>query len=225
MFETGLLILTRPIPILIQRVQNILTEVSGKVSQTLYVHIQPSPTSHNAAFNMAAIPCCHGVRDLMTKLYSSNASVCHNLDIHVLLGNISNKNIHNVQYNFPKPYDVVLIDTKESFITDKNLLESIKSNFKPASENVQIDSLSDSMNLVETHENEARSEDSVLTTYPEVVMGGTFDRIHAGHKILLGEGCLLAENRLTVGVTDGPMTSNKLSYRSTSFVRFQETLP
>lgn len=35
-----------------------------------------------------------------------------------------------------------------------------------------------------------------------VVLGGTFDRLHVGHKILLSEAALRAQKRLVVGVTD-----------------------
>lgn len=38
--------------------------------------------------------------------------------------------------------------------------------------------------------------------YNDVVLGGTFDRIHVGHKILLSEAVLRAQKRVVVGVTD-----------------------
>jgi phosphopantetheine adenylyltransferase/dephospho-CoA kinase len=38
--------------------------------------------------------------------------------------------------------------------------------------------------------------------YNNVVLGGTFDRMHIGHKILLSEAALRAHKRLVVGVTD-----------------------
>lgn len=46
-------------------------------------------------------------------------------------------------------------------------------------------------------------------TYKNVVLGGTFDRIHAGHKVLLSQAALLAEERLVVGVTDENMIKSK----------------
>uniref|UniRef100_A0A182NM99 Bifunctional coenzyme A synthase n=1 Tax=Anopheles dirus TaxID=7168 RepID=A0A182NM99_9DIPT len=46
-------------------------------------------------------------------------------------------------------------------------------------------------------------------TYRNVVLGGTFDRIHAGHKVLLTQAALLATERLVVGVTDGGMIKSK----------------
>ena len=38
--------------------------------------------------------------------------------------------------------------------------------------------------------------------YNSVVLGGTFDRLHVGHKILLSEAALRTQKRLVVGVTD-----------------------
>ncbi|XP_065089191.1 bifunctional coenzyme A synthase [Ochlerotatus camptorhynchus] len=46
-------------------------------------------------------------------------------------------------------------------------------------------------------------------TFKNVVLGGTFDRIHAGHKVLLSQAALLAEERLLVGVTDENMIKSK----------------
>lgn len=46
-------------------------------------------------------------------------------------------------------------------------------------------------------------EDSQPSTYPVVALGGTFDHLHAGHKILVSMGAWIAEEKLIVGVTGG----------------------
>lgn len=38
-----------------------------------------------------------------------------------------------------------------------------------------------------------------------VVLGGTFDRLHVGHKLLLTDAVIRAKKRLVVGVTDTNM--------------------
>ena len=38
-------------------------------------------------------------------------------------------------------------------------------------------------------------------TYPVVALGGTFDHLHAGHKILLSMAAWIADEKLIVGVT------------------------
>jgi phosphopantetheine adenylyltransferase / dephospho-CoA kinase len=71
------------------------------------------------------------------------------------------------------------------------------------------------MDLIFVDQDECKSTDSVLSSmkyeslldesekkYNTVVLGGTFDRLHVGHKILLSEAALRAHKRLVVGVTD-----------------------
>lgn len=45
--------------------------------------------------------------------------------------------------------------------------------------------------------------------YNSVVLGGTFDRLHVGHKILLSSACMRAKKRLVVGVTDVNMITSE----------------
>ena len=46
--------------------------------------------------------------------------------------------------------------------------------------------------------------------YEHVVLGGTFDRLHAGHKILLTAALLRCSSKLTVGVTGAQLLKNKI---------------
>jgi len=46
-------------------------------------------------------------------------------------------------------------------------------------------------------------------SYGAVVLGGTFDRLHGGHKLLLAMSCLAATKRLLVGVSEGPLLTDK----------------
>lgn len=45
-----------------------------------------------------------------------------------------------------------------------------------------------------------------------VVLGGTFDRLHNGHKILLSQAALRTKKELTVGVTDVGMIQCELQF-------------
>ena len=48
------------------------------------------------------------------------------------------------------------------------------------------------------------------TVVDNVVLGGTFDRLHAGHKILLAEAALRCRKRMVIGVTDKSMLTSKV---------------
>ena len=58
----------------------------------------------------------------------------------------------------------------------------------------------------DTMTDETDSNDS----YGTVALGGTFDRIHSGHNLLLAYGAYLCSNRIIVGVSDGPLLINKV---------------
>ncbi|PFH51752.1 hypothetical protein AMATHDRAFT_141860 [Amanita thiersii Skay4041] len=47
--------------------------------------------------------------------------------------------------------------------------------------------------------------------YPVVALGGTFDHLHAGHKILLSMGAWIANRKLIVGVTDDSLLQKKVN--------------
>lgn len=46
-------------------------------------------------------------------------------------------------------------------------------------------------------------------TYPVVALGGTFDHLHAGHKILLSMAAWIADEKVIVGVTDDALLTKK----------------
>ncbi|KAJ7172332.1 hypothetical protein C8R46DRAFT_947346 [Mycena filopes] len=74
----------------------------------------------------------------------------------------------------------------------------------------------------------APSPESAPTRFPVVAIGGTFDHLHAGHKILLSMAARLTSRKLIVGVTDDALLTRKahaaalepLSVRMASVHRF-----
>ncbi|XP_060078671.1 bifunctional coenzyme A synthase-like [Ylistrum balloti] len=222
MFSTGLLILTRPLPILRDSLSPMLTEVAKIVATTLYVHIQPNTTRDSQVFTVTRTPYTKELRTLITQLYTSSASVCNHLDVNILLGHISNNSCFpwDVNYMLKPSCDIILFDDdhwlgKEE-TTRTNLLGHVSRKFQHDCQcTPAIDVVS--FNLHQRNGEDLSTQDNVQTTeslplissFANTVLGGTFDHIHTGHKILLSEGCLLADKRLTVGVTDGDMNNKK----------------
>lgn len=56
---------------------------------------------------------------------------------------------------------------------------------------------------------DAASEVGEGNIYKHCVLGGTFDRLHLAHKLLLSEATLRASEKITVGVTDENMLLGK----------------
>uniref|UniRef100_A0A8C5TNY7 Coenzyme A synthase n=1 Tax=Malurus cyaneus samueli TaxID=2593467 RepID=A0A8C5TNY7_9PASS len=52
--------------------------------------------------------------------------------------------------------------------------------------------------------------DATLPEFLDVAVGGTFDRLHGAHRLLLSACCLLARRRLLAGVADGDLLRHKV---------------
>lgn len=59
------------------------------------------------------------------------------------------------------------------------------------------------------HEKPSENSEKAFKKYKKVVLGGTFDRLHNGHKVLLNKAAELASEEIVVGVTDKEMINKK----------------
>lgn len=218
MFSSGLLILTRPLPVLRDTISPLLSEVAKVINTTLYVHIQPStPDGNNKVFTVSQTPYTQELRTLITQLYTSSASVCNHLDVNILLGHISNKSYFpwDVSYRIKSGCDVILFDddhwvTGVEDVAKTRLVNHIYKKFQPDCQRMpSIDIVNACRSNTSSSWNGQIDKSPLISSFANTVLGGTFDNIHTGHKILLSEGCLLADKRLTVGVTDGEMNNKK----------------
>lgn len=190
MARTGLLIVTN-----LSKIAKSLTAVNKYVSKTLYVQLYTKETR----FPVNTTP-IH-FRNHVAQIYSASLEQCTELDVIVLVDNLKSGSFANKQLS--KPIEVLLFD--------KRFSNEVINEFV---------SKCDAKNVIElstTDENDTDAECSfknvdVNAQEDNVVLGGTFDRLHYGHKILLTEAVLLARERLVVGVTDINMLKCRSCY-------------
>ncbi|XP_054285722.1 bifunctional coenzyme A synthase [Macrosteles quadrilineatus] len=205
MMKTGMLIISHP-----NAVYRNLPKLISEINNILYIQYFPLDRwNKNITFksvNSGNIkPNWPNYSSLVIGLYSKVLSYKH-LDVRILLSGTKLKEKEKVITK--KPIDFVCYD--ETFRKDdvNNYVSSFVQN-KVA--DCQIVALSND-NSCEVGLNDnciAEVENIPCNIYDNVVLGGTFDRLHYGHKILLSEAILRCRKKITVGVTDTPMLKSK----------------
>lgn len=193
MAVTGLLIVTR-----LSKIAISLSAARRYVQKTLFIQLYSRENQNQSApFFSKAI----------NTIYSSSVKWCGDLDVRVITNNLKKNNSKKLTDKF----DVLLFDN--CFSQSETIAMS---NIFQAKETVNIsdDQPSNIVKFDFDNENLENGE-----TYENVVLGGTFDRLHVGHKILLTEAVLRAEKRVVVGVTDDNMV--KCKYTFDNFVRMK----
>lgn len=200
MARTGLLVVTN-----LSRIVNSLTAVKKYVSKTLYIQLYTGADKKFLNVSRPTAKYCKHALDI----YSASLTTCNDLDVIFIVGNLrDNPQSQKGPYSI-KPVDVLLFDNGISndettrFMSQFNTKNVIE--FSKADCNDAIDI--DEDNLANAKEGACES----MIVGDTVVLGGTFDRLHCGHKILLTEAVLRAKKRVIVGVTDVNMIQSKNS--------------
>ncbi|XP_075701601.1 bifunctional coenzyme A synthase [Rhinoderma darwinii] len=219
-FRSGVLVLTSPLSALSMRLAPILACAAKIVQDTLYIHFQPGLLLTGSSQPTSTyIPSTQEVVSLISKLYS-DADLHSNLDVRVLLTNIKNQSnsqptLSSVQ-NLSHPPEVVLTDFQTSdggqYNPAKQQLERYATNSYSCNPHLISVLLYPEYGLEDDIINlkEMDCEGNPLQSHSDVVVGGTFDRLHNAHKILLSVCCLLTEKRLLIGVADKELLDNKV---------------
>lgn len=227
MFGTGILVLTSPLHTLSLRIAPVLSSAAQLVERTLYVHLHPglnlgSGTQPRPVF----IPPVVDLSTLISRVYSNAADVCGHLDVRVLLTNVCAQSCSGTQAlpNSPFPTPQALSHSPEVVLTDFALQDPAQSHqviqclqrytghcyiCNPSLPSVLLHTQLMRVQDKEEGLKEPKENAEPLETYSDVVVGGTFDRLHGAHKTLLNISCLLANRRCIIGVCDQAMLKSE----------------
>ncbi|XP_013145344.1 PREDICTED: bifunctional coenzyme A synthase isoform X2 [Papilio polytes] len=163
------------------KMHNLVTKAIKSVKNILYIKI------NSDSGNLLPI-----LSNQIVNIYSNASS--QNTDVRLLLKPIkSGEKIHTNH-----AIDLILYESE----LDKHI-EELKHSVNNLETGCKVKSFdSKTADRVSTEEK--------IKTYEYVAVGGTFDRLHNGHKILLSQAALRATRHVTVGVTDVNMIKSKV---------------
>lgn len=229
MFSTGILVLTTPLHALPSRLAPVLISAAQLVDRTLYVHFHPGLNLGSASPPRPVyIPPVVDLSNLITCLYSKATDICGHLDVRILLSNVcsspgtsSGTSLPNDPFLTPQPLshspDVVLtdfspLDPGQSVQVTHRLEKYTGQCYVcgPVLHSVLLHSQLQSLQKDENGVTPDEESTKLLQTYNDVVVGGTFDRLHGAHKTLLNISCMLANRRFSIGVCDQAMLKKKV---------------
>ena len=166
----SLLVLTSPLSNVSAKFGRHLAEIQSVGNfKELYVHLLPNVTKWPPNSNIRSLSAWPST---VTSLYQQGTQQCSSiLDLRILLKDTSLDFV-------PKPFDKVFFE----FGTDKELIEPYLKHLGKHNEVVHLEISSDSFKVQDSEEK--------IESFENVCLGGTFDRLHDGHKILLSEAVL-----------------------------------
>lgn len=202
MMKTGMLVISNP-----SIVYRTLPIIQNEISNTLY--IQYFPTSKwNNCLTVKSVENKHNLKKTQNwptysssviGLYSKMPPYKH-LDVRLVLSGIRNQN--HSQIITHNAVEVVYYD---QYFSQDEVKKFVCSCLQNKVSNCQVVPLPNQNEEIEESSNNM-AEDQI---YDNVVLGGTFDRLHYGHKILLSEAILRCQKKITIGVTDTIMLKSK----------------
>ncbi|KAJ3644954.1 hypothetical protein Zmor_022650 [Zophobas morio] len=191
--KTGLLVVSNP-----KQIGKILPLVRNHVKNTLYIQLLSALTEPFGNFHTTAFNSWPKYSQTIHGIYTQAATHCQNLDVRVLLSGLKYKTM--TQICTKTNIDLVIFDKSHNKTDIDDFVKTKIGNIAKEYDVVTLDA--------GVFENLDPPEDGKV--YKHVVLGGTFDRLHTAHKVLLSEAILRAEKKVTVGVTDESMLPGKV---------------
>lgn len=209
MFRYGLLVLS---PSCIRtKIPALLKQVSEEVKEVLYVDIyEPDYVYHHV----------RSLYELLVDVYGNNSARIGQLDVRVLLPRTlaaNDSGSEEVRHLFKKPEVVFVRD----FFGEDHSKVGLFEFKKWMARRFQLSDLDRKLKYLKVEEDKIsegiagkqHSRDlngACLQTYKEIVLGGTFDHMHSGHRLLLAAASLLCDQRVTIGLSEGPLLQRKI---------------
>lgn len=208
MARTGLLVVTN-----LSKIVSSLSAVQKYVSKTIYIQLYtgtgssigtPNDTRNFVESLKPFQQNCKYAADI----YSASLKACDHLDVILIVGNLRD----NLQW---QSTPIVLKPSVDVLLFDNGISNDETNKFMNRYNTTNV------IQFSKTDINDAKTKETVNnnneTEYQlndtaegdSIVLGGTFDRLHIGHKMLLTEAVLRARKRVIVGVTDVNMIQSK----------------
>lgn len=195
--KTGLLIGANPVS-----VRNLYKLVfqSDQIS-TLYVKLLTNSVLEQLLSNRTHN--IHTNKQIFRKKVVNFYAETHNidLDIRILLSNFRNPNLKVIT---SKPVEIVYFDSTFSTPAVDTFVRDYISNKSADCRTVPV--------AANSNDSDCFVDGNVSNDYPmydNVVLGGTFDKLHVGHKVLLSEAVMKCQKKLLVAVSSELMLKSK----------------
>ncbi|CAF4738065.1 unnamed protein product [Rotaria sp. Silwood2] len=221
-FQTALLLITNPIR---SRIPFILSFVIPYVERNLHAVVQnPNfqlTSTSETFFDREQQQKC--IRPMLYAIYKQ-LTATKNPSVDILLHNVDSIIKSTNPIRLPRICEAVFADCSSS----PGLYNYCRDHFRELDQNFELRIIAEkettedpSADKVPTFDNDLLNTGSTRQ-YSRGVLGGTFDRLHNGHKLLLTESALLCDEKIVVGVTDDVMIQNKITYLQ--FIAFIKVL-
>ncbi|KAM3658304.1 bifunctional coenzyme A synthase [Ammospiza nelsoni] len=201
-FASGLLVLTAPLPALPRRAAGLVAAAAGLVAGPLYVHLQPGLRLGGPAAGPAAPPAGPALLRALAALYTA-AAARRGLDLRVLLGPGRRlarqpRVLLAAAAEAPGPPEPVQLGLQRLAAAVYGCPPSLPAMLLGEDTGGDPDG------------DPEQDAEAALPEFLDVAVGGTFDRLHGAHRLLLSACCLLARRRLLAGVADGELLRHKV---------------
>lgn len=208
---------------------NYLLEESFKhTNNNLFIYcLNPSSTAgNNNNKNLPKLIDKFQFKTIIKQFYQSSFKLNPGINVNCLLPitQESNekfliKNSLNHKYGYFY-YDSILTDINHDNQIDESILQNFIQEFLPhfkcdlskpivhkidCSSNIQTYDTSNLL-LEEITDEDLIAKDKI---FDNSILGGTFDRLHIGHKIMLTEAALLTKHKLLIGISDRQLLASK----------------